>query len=69
MFPQNIEGIIFLDSTQLNPHIIKIYSNEIVQLYDKIILKIKTLVDPNPKGKNAKKKDEKPTEIDKKFIG
>ena len=47
----------------------KICSNEIVQLYDKIILKIKTLVDPNPKGKNAKKKDEKPTEIDKKFIG
>ena len=38
----------------------KICSNEIVQLYDKIILKIKTLVDPNPKGKNAKKKDEKP---------
>ena len=28
MFPQNIEGIVFLDSTQLNPHIIKIYSND-----------------------------------------
>ena len=28
LFPQNIEGIVFLDSTQLNPHIIKIYSND-----------------------------------------
>jgi hypothetical protein len=28
MFPQNIEGIVFLDSTQLNPHIIKIYLND-----------------------------------------
>lgn len=28
MFPQNIEGIVFLDSTQLNPHIIKMYSND-----------------------------------------
>lgn len=28
MFPQNIEGIVFLDSTQLNPKYIKIYSND-----------------------------------------
>ena len=28
MFPQNIEGIVFLDSTQLTPHIMKIYSND-----------------------------------------
>ena len=28
LFPQNIEGIVFLDSTQLNPHIMKIYSND-----------------------------------------
>ena len=28
LFPQNIEGIVFLDSTQLNPKYIKIYSND-----------------------------------------
>ena len=37
LFPQNIEGIVFLDSTQLNPHIIKIYSNDKYILHNNVL--------------------------------
>lgn len=45
----------------------KTCSDDVIQLYSKINLQIKSLNDNNPKG--GKKKDEKVTTADKKYIG